>query len=227
MTRQNFFNQSLATDYDTRNSRFQIAKDHLHDLMSLIFADLPTRSHILCVGAGTGAELLYLAKQFPEWHFTVVEPAASMMEVCQRKAADSGITSRCDFHTGYIDEINSEILFDAATSILVSQFMTDVSERKAFFKKIYCSLRPQGILITADLAADTQSLTYQSLLPIFAKNFGAAQGNALQLHEAYTTHVGVLSQEQTESIIEAAGFQSPLHFFQSLLIHGWMAVRQR
>lgn len=60
----------------------------------------PVNAHILCVGAGTGREVLYLAKQFPEWQFMVLEPAANMMDICQKNVERAGLTSRCEFHQG-------------------------------------------------------------------------------------------------------------------------------
>jgi tRNA (cmo5U34)-methyltransferase len=35
----------------------------------------------------------------------------------------------------------------------------------------------------------------------------------------------LLAPEQTERLIQQSGFQLPQRFFQSLLIHGWMAKK--
>ena len=41
-------------------------KDALHLLTGTVLSELPPKAKILCVGAGTGAEILYLAQKFPE-----------------------------------------------------------------------------------------------------------------------------------------------------------------
>ena len=37
--------------------------------------------------------------------------------------------------------------------------------------------------------------------------------------------VAILPPAEVESIITSAGFDAPVRFFQSLLIHGWFAIR--
>ena len=91
---------------------------------------------MLCVGAGTGAELSYLAERFPGWRFTAVEPSAPMLEVCRRRAEAQGIEGRCIFHEGYLESLPPSEPFDAATSLLVSQFILDPEERSGFFRAI-------------------------------------------------------------------------------------------
>ena len=100
-----FFDQTVADKYDQQAARLAPLRDALHLLIGVVFSGLPAQARVLCAGAGTGAELLYLAEKFPQWHFTAVEPSAPMLEVCRRRAAESGIASRCVFHEGYLDSL--------------------------------------------------------------------------------------------------------------------------
>ena len=56
-----FFNREIAEAYDRRNSALAPISDALHFLMRLVLADLPIDARVLCVGMGTGAEILSLA----------------------------------------------------------------------------------------------------------------------------------------------------------------------
>jgi len=93
-------NQEPAVVFDKSLLRLTI-KDSLlapmRDALYLLIRvlELPT-AHILCVGAGTGSELIYLAQNFPQWQFTAVEPAhrCSMFVAREPKC---GIASRCTF----------------------------------------------------------------------------------------------------------------------------------
>jgi tRNA (cmo5U34)-methyltransferase len=54
----------------------------------------------------------------------------------------------------------------AATSLLVSQLILVPQTRVAFFRAIAERLKPGAYLVNADLASDTASSTYASLLEV-------------------------------------------------------------
>lgn len=222
------FDQAHAATYDQRFTKLVAMRDALHLLISAVFADLPAEARILCVGAGTGAEVIYLAQKFPRWRFAVVEPSAPMLEVCRRKAEECGITSRCVFHEGYLDSFPPSTAFDAATSLLVSQFILAPDARADFFRAIAERLRPGGYLVTADLASDTASASYQSLLGVWLRlmrETGSPPEQLEKLRVTYGRDVAVLPLEQVSSIIAAGGFETPVLFLQTCLIHAWYALR--
>ena len=82
-----------ASSYDQQWSKMAPINDALHLLTSTVLSQLPPKANILCVGAGTGAEILSLAQKFPEWHFTAVEPSPAMLDVFRRRAEE-----RCPRH---------------------------------------------------------------------------------------------------------------------------------
>jgi tRNA (cmo5U34)-methyltransferase len=222
------FDQAHAAAYDQRFAKLAPMREALHLLISAVFVDLPIEARILCVGAGTGHELIYLAQKFPQWRFAVVEPSAPMLEVCRRKAEECGITTRCVFHDGYLDSLPPSAAFDAATSLLVSQFILAPEARAGFFRIIAGRLRPGGYLASADLASDTASATYQSLLEVWIRlmrETGSAPEQLEKMRVAYGRDVAVLPVEQVSSLIASAGFETPVLFLQTGLIHAWYAQR--
>jgi len=222
------FGPAHAAAYDEKYAKLAPMRDALHLLTSAVLADLPAEARILCVGAGTGHELLYLAQKFPQWQFTAVEPSAPMLEVCRRKTDAAGITSRCLFHEGYLDTLPSSPPFDAVTSLLVSQFILTPDARTDFFRTIAQQLLPGGYLVTADLASDTASATYQNLLDIWIRLMRETGSPPEQLEKMRTTYgrdVAVLPVDQISSLIASAGFENPILFLQTGLIHAWYAKR--
>lgn len=222
------FDEAHAAAYDQRFAKLAPMRDALHLLIGAIFADLPAEARILCVGAGTGHELIYLARKFPQWQFAVVEPSAPMLAVCRRKAEECGITSRCVFHEGYLDSLPPSAPFDAATALLVSQFILAPAARIDFFRAIAQRLRSGGYLASADLAGDTTSATYQSLLEVWLRlmrETGSPPEQLEKLRIVYGRDVALLPLEQVSTIIASGGFETPVLFLQTCLIHAWYARR--
>src|SRR5690606_6598619 len=97
-----------AAGYDKQWAKLSPIRDGLHFLLESVFADLPTDARVLCVGVGTGAELAHLAKTFPLWSFTALDPSSAMIEQCRKRAEKEGFASRCRFHVGYVDSLPSD-----------------------------------------------------------------------------------------------------------------------
>jgi tRNA (cmo5U34)-methyltransferase len=223
------FDRAHAESYDQRFARLAAMRDALHLLTGAILVDLPVNARILCVGAGTGHELLYLAEKFPGWNFTAVEPSAPMLDLCRRKAGERGISARCTFHQGYLDSLAPSAPFDAATSLLVSQFILERDARVDFFRAIAARLRPGAFLVSADLASDTGSSNYQELLEVWLRlmrETGSPREQLERLRVTYGRDVAVSPVEQISSIIAGGGFEAPVLFLQTCLIHAWFARRR-
>lgn len=220
------FNSTHASVYDDQWKKLSPTMDGLHFLMSIILKDLPQDARILCVGVGTGAELMALAKIFPEWKFTAVEPAGAMLDICRQKVEEAGFTSRCTFHEGYLNTLPSMENFDAATAILVSQFMFQENDRINFFKEIYSRLKSSGILVSADLASPVTDILYESLKGAWTSALlfaGFSDERAAQATAAWKVQVAVSKPSEVESIISKSGFMNPTLFYQTLFIHSWFS----
>lgn len=221
------FDQQSAT-YDQQWAKLAALRECKLLLVGSIFGTLPADARVLCVGAGTGAEMQFLAGRAPGWTFTAVEPSSGMLEACRQRASAQGFAHRCTFHHGYLDSLPASEPFDAATSFLVSQFILDRDDRIGYFRAIAQRLRPGGLLASSDLAADLASPAQQGLLEAWFRTMAAADlpPEALQrMRDAYQRDVGVLPPDEVASIIGAGGFDAPVRFFQAGLIHGWYATR--
>lgn len=222
------FDEKAASAYDKRWAKLAPIRDSLDLFIRAILYELPANARILCVGVGTGAELINLAQAFPSWQFTAVEPAIAMLDICRQKVEESGITSRCTFHAGYLDSLPILKEFDAATCLVVSHFIMEKEERRNFFNQIALRLRLQGYLISSDIAYDMSTSDYQSLLDVWLRMMKSAElpeEDVEKMRAAYGRNVAVLPPQEVASIIASAGFDPPVLFYQNLLIHAWYSRR--
>jgi tRNA (cmo5U34)-methyltransferase len=219
-----------AASYDQQWQKLAPLNSALHLLTTAFGSKLPANARVLCVGAGTGVEILHLARAFPDWRFTAVEPSVPMLERFQRKAADQGLLPRCVLHAGYLDTLPATDDYDVATAFLVSQFILERDRRTAFFQSIARRLRPGGRLLSSDLAGNLESEEGQALLEMWFEVMsggGIPPDGVARMREAYRRDVAVIPPEEVRNLIAAGGFESPTQFFQAGLIHAWQARRSR
>lgn len=217
-----------ASSYDERWVRTAPIRAGLHFLLESLFCRLPADARILCVGAGTGEEIDYLAKRFPQWTFVAVDPSGAMLDVCRDKAESGGFSARCRFHEGYVETLPDQEPFDAATCFLVSQFILEQDARSAFFRAIAARLLPGGLLASSDLASDVRSSEYDALLYAWFNMMAGAGIPAAgieQMREAYARDVAILPPAQVAGIIRSSGFDTSVLFYQAGLIHAWCSTR--
>ncbi len=222
------FDEKFAATRDQKFAAFAPMQTALYAVINRIFADLPDDARILSVGAGTGAEIVALAEKFPYWRFTAIEPASAMLDVCRQKVADQGFADRCTFHNGFLDSLPASEPFDAATCLFVSQFLMQPAARSRFFNQIALRLRPDALLISADLSADTTSAAYEDLLRVWARMIVSPSVSIEEIEQMRHSHnstVAVLPAREVETIIAAGGFEPPVLFFQYLLMHAWFTRR--
>jgi tRNA (cmo5U34)-methyltransferase len=106
--------------------------------------------------------------------------------------------------------------------------MTQLEERCNFFRQVGARLRPNGYLVSSDRASDMSTPAYKNLLEVFRRMFQYAQVPAGEIEKfisAYGHEIALLPSQEVESIIASSGFDPPVLFFQTFLIHAWYAKR--
>ncbi|GAA5053471.1 class I SAM-dependent methyltransferase [Erythrobacter westpacificensis] len=216
----------MAEAYDQRNSGLQPIADSLHFLMGLVLDRLPEQARILCVGVGTGAEILALANDHPGWTFTGVDPSAEMLEVGRRRLKDAGVLDRCRLVQGYVGDV-TDTDFDAAVSLLDAHFIK-ADERPAFYRAIYDRLKPGGCFISAEISAALDAPEFPLMLDNWKqvqRLMGASNESLAKLEGMLRTTLGVVSPADTEALWRDAGFPLPVPFFQAFMVRGWHALK--
>jgi tRNA (cmo5U34)-methyltransferase len=223
------FEGEHAKAYDQRNDKLAPFRESILLLTQVACARARKRARILCVGVGTGEEVVYLARRNPGWRFMLVEPSRDMLDICRQKMEAQGFSLRCDFHEGYLESLTETPKFDAATCLLVAHFVLDKTERVRLYRQIADRLTPGGVLINADLSADKQNPSYRHMLTLWQRMWQHADyigddDQALdRMMEQFERKVALLPPSEVGDLLAEAGFRetaSPV--LQSLLIHTWV-----
>lgn len=222
-TPSDFFTKELSLAYDERNSKLSAISDNLHFLIRLVLQDLPPKSHVLCVGVGTGAEILSLAKVFPDWTFVGIDPSASMLEVCAERLHNAGVAGRCQLVHGYVQDAPKGEQFDAVLSILVAHFVKR-EDRLSFFENMVSRLKKDGYLINAELSFDLESAEFPLMLKGWEQVqtlMGATAESLAGLPRQLREVLNILPNSETEKFLRQSGLSVAVKFFQAFLISAW------
>lgn len=216
-----------AKVYDEKNRQLAPIADNMHFLIRLILKNAPVRARILCVGVGTGAEILSLSKAFPEWTFVGIDPSIGMLDVCRQRLESAGVVDRCELIHGYVHDLPSGENFDVALSILVAHFVKR-EERLGFYQAMSSRLRPGGFLINTEISFDLNSQEF----PLMLKNWetvqilmGATPESLANLSQVLHEMLSVMSPVETENLLRQSGIHLPVRFFQAFMINGWYGLK--
>lgn len=218
-----------AGAYDSRIRTLVPGYDTLHALTAaLVDAQLPQQARVLCVGAGTGEELVRLAASRPDWQFTATDPAPAMLELARARADRAGLTRRTTFHAGAVETLPAGAPYNAATLILVLHFLTDPAARAALLKAIAARLQAGAPLLLALIHAGPGA-HHNALLAGWKQwqiGNGADPTRAGAAMDARLAETALLSETEIAAELQAAGFAAPTRYFGAFLVGAWMALRR-
>jgi tRNA (cmo5U34)-methyltransferase len=181
-------------------------------------------ARILVVGAGGGEEILRLGANNPSWSFVGVDTYQPMVELAQKRLAETPVGARSQVHTKSIENLD-ESDFDAATCILTAHFVPDDGAKLAFMKGIRSRLKPGAPLAIVDgvgVVGDDQT----ELLRRIWKRHAVRNGVAEEVAESNAQNfkkVAVVSERRQEDLLTSAGFERITPIFRGLAIKGWLA----
>lgn len=222
------FDESLAAKYDRRIRLFCPSYDALHQMIVPWLQGLPEGSTFLSAGAGTGAEIVTLGKCFPCWRFVAVDVSPNMLGACQHKAAEAKMAERVSFFNGRLQEYQSSVPFDAASSVFVAHFIKGREEKLAYFRSMASNLKPGGLFILADLFGDTSSSDFKRLLNAWLLSYaghGVSTEEVAKDRAHVENDVAFVPENELVGLLREAGFSQPLRFYQTFLFGGWVATR--
>lgn len=134
------------------------------------------------------------------------------------------VTQAFNAHAGLVSSPGAGP-FDAATSVLVSHFLTDAAERQAYFLEIARRLKPGGLLFNADLCADRDDPAFGAVMELWLTVSGMPDERKDSFRCMFGKGVAAHGPAEVEAMIAHAGFTAPARCFQAALIRGWTAVR--
>jgi tRNA (cmo5U34)-methyltransferase len=191
----------------------------------LLRESVPATGHVLVLGAGGGLELKAFADSQPQWQFVGVDPSAEMLKLAE--ATLGPLMRRVQLHEGYIHTA-PEGPFDAATCLLTLHFIP-AEERLQTLKALWRRLLPGAPLIAAHhsfpQSSPKEKARWLKRYAAYAVDSGVPAEDAQRAITAISSHLPVLSPEDDEALLRAAGFEGVELFYAGFSFKGWIAYK--
>lgn len=178
---------------------------------------------LLVVGCGTGNEIERFVETAHQWKITGIDPSPEMMKQARDKL------QACENVTlieGLVSELSVDKKYSAATLLLVLHFMDDNGSKLKLLKDIGDRLLSGGAFIMLDITGDKNQISQNLSVLRFLLPDALDEEEINSRLNRIENKLFAVSEQRLSELLQEAGFEPPLRFFQSSIYMGWLAKKK-
>jgi len=178
---------------------------------------------LLVAGCGTGNEIERFVQAPEHWVITGIDPSPEMIIQARENLKSYDNVTLIE---GLITDLPIERKYNAATLLLVLHFIEDNGNKLQMLKAIANRLALGAKLVILDITGDKQQIrdNLQVLKLLLPEGL-----NEEQISERFNrieNKFFTVSEERLSDLLQEAGFEKPLRFFQSSIYMGWITQKR-
>ncbi|MBQ4877902.1 class I SAM-dependent methyltransferase [Pseudoalteromonas luteoviolacea] len=209
------FTGDEALSYDKRIGKLVLGYELLHHTTAAqLSVTLDQDATILVIGAGTGKDIIELAKHNAGWQFIAQDISADMLAIADQNFTNLGLSDRVTIHLGPIKDAIYQA--DAALCLLVLHFVSDNGDKAELLKQIGLNLRAGGQLFLADLMQPDTDFERAAQLHYCQKELGLTDAGAQTMRHQFQEAFYPISGARLHELTSLTGFCSPSLYFKAL-----------
>lgn len=218
-----------ADEYDRTVQLALPGYEVMHTMVvACLQAYLPESADLLAVGSGTGMELIRLGNACPQWHFLGIDPSEKMQAIAKDKISHHQLSQRVKLIQGYTQDLPTDILYNAATSILVMHFIPPAGKLE-FLQSIAQRLHPSAPFVLVDVFGEKTSQELKQLMPIlqaYWDEMGVPRQKQQEFSARFDQGAYPVAETSILNLLEQAGFEKTMRFYTGLWVGGWLAFKK-
>lgn len=220
MSKIEIFENERATGYDNFVETWIPNYNYFLDKLPKLLRET-TRKELLVVGCGTGNEMERFTRATEHWEITGIDPSPEMIKQAREKL---GHSKHVKLIEGLVGDLGAK-KYGAATLLLVLHFLNE-GEKLNILKDIKERLDPEAPLVILDITGDENQIrTNLEILRLLLPD-GLAEEQIDNRLNRIKNDLHSVSWERLSALCVEAGFEPPVHFFQTAIYVGWLTKRK-
>ena len=222
MKKVEIFENERATGYNQFVETWIPNYNYFLDRLPKLLSDANGKE-LLVVGCGTGNEIERFVKAPEHWTITGIDPSPEMIKQANDKFQNH---DNVKLFTGLVSELEIEKKYSVATLLLVLHFLDDNGNKLNLLKDIADRLVSGAAFVMLDITGDKNQIkqNLKVLRHLLPDGLDAEQiNNRLSRIE---NELFAVSEERLSELLQEAGFEKPLRFFQSSIYMGWLTKKK-
>lgn len=178
---------------------------------------------LLVVGCGTGNEIERLVKTPGRWTITGIDPSPEMIKQATDKLQTYHNVTLIE---GLVSDLAMDKKYSAATLLLVLHFLDDNGNKLNLLRDIADRLASGATFVMLDITGNKEQIkqNLQVLRLLLPEGLDDEQiNNRLNRIE---NELYAVSEQRLSELLQEAGFEVPLRFFQSSVYMGWLTKKK-
>lgn len=181
------------------------------------------QKNLLVVGCGTGNEIERFIQTPEKWTITGIDPSPEMIKQANDKLKGYDNVTLIE---GLVCDLDSQKKYSAATLLLVLHFLDDNENKLNLLKDIASRLQPDAPFVMLDITGDKNQIkqnleVLKHLLPD-----GLEEEKITNRLNRIENELHAVSEDRLSELLQEAGFEKPLRFFQSAIYMGWLTKKK-
>lgn len=222
MSKVEIFENERATGYNQFVETWIPNYHYFLDCLPKLLNDT-NRKDLLVVGCGTGNEIERFVKTLEHWTITGIDPSPEMIEQANDKLHNH---DNVKLITGLVSDLEIEKKYNVATLLLVLHFLDDNGNKLNLLKDIADRLVSGATFVMLDITGDKNQIqqnlkVLRQLLPD-----GLEEEQINNRLNRIANELFAVSEERLAELLQEAGFEKPLRFFQSSIYMGWLTKKK-
>ena len=178
---------------------------------------------LLVVGCGTGNEIERFIQVSENWTIVGIDPSPEMIKQANEKFQTYDNVTLIE---GLISDLDIEKKYSAATLLLVLHFLDDNGNKLNLLKDIAYRLVSGATFVMLDITGDKNQIKQNLKVLKLLLPDGLDEEQINNRLNRIETELFAVSEERLSELLQEAGFEKPLRFFQSSIYMGWLTKKK-